>query len=84
MQLIKKEKNNRTDGETRERKTFKASSPREMGSISQRLFGRDDIIQNILIKIYRNTDTNIDVITDMHTGVTYETDKPLVQKIFEF
>ena len=55
-----------------------------MGSISQRLFGRDDIIQNILIKIYRNTDTNIDVITDMHTGVTYETDKPLVQKIFEF
>ena len=51
-----------------------------MGFISGRLFGCDDIMGNILIKIYRNTDRNIDVITDINTGVTYETDKPYIQK----
>ena len=44
------------------------------GFISQKLFGRDDIIRNQLIKIYRNTDTNIDAITDIDTGVIYDTD----------
>ena len=41
--------------------------------ISKRLFGLDDIIRNILIKMYRNTDTNLNVIIDINTGVIYDT-----------
>ena len=48
--------------------------------ISKRLFGLHNIIRNTLIKIFRNTDTNLNVIIDINTGVIYDTYKPLIQK----